>query len=45
VSCREDASRKRKDNAAINFSALTKMTLTMPKRDTSTKAGIKSKRL
>jgi len=44
VSCREDASRKRKDNAAINFSALTKMTLTMPKRDTSTKAGIKSKR-
>jgi len=45
VSYREDASRKRKDNAAINFSALTKMTLTMLKRDTSTKVGIKSKRL
>jgi predicted transposase YbfD/YdcC len=45
VSFREDASRKRKDNAAINFSALTKMTLTMLKRDTSTKVGVKSKRL
>lgn len=45
VSFREDASRKRKDHAAINFSALTKMTLTMLKRDTSTKVGIKSKRL
>lgn len=45
VSYREDASRKRKDHAAVNFSALTKMTLTMLKRDTSTKVGIKSKRL
>lgn len=45
VSYREDASRKRKDNAAVNFSTLTKMTLTMLKRDTSTKVGIKSKRL
>lgn len=36
VSFREDASRKRTDNAAINFSALTKMTLTMLKRDTTT---------
>lgn len=45
VSFREDASRKRKDNAAINFSTLTKMTLTMLKRDKSTKVGIKSKRL
>lgn len=45
VSFREDASRKRKDNAAVNFSALTKMTLTLLKRDTSTKVGIKSKRL
>lgn len=45
ISYREDASRKRKDNAAINFSTLTKMTLTMLKRDTSTKVGIKSKRL
>lgn len=45
VSFREDASRKRKDNAAVNFSTLTKMTLTMLKRDTSTRIGIKSKRL
>jgi len=45
VSYREDASRKRKDNAAVNFSTLTKMTLTMLKRDKSTKIGIKSKRL
>jgi predicted transposase YbfD/YdcC len=45
VSYGEDASRKRKDNAAVNFSTLTKMTLTMLKRDTSTKVGIKSKRL
>ena len=45
VSYREDASRKRKDNAALNFSTLTKMTLTMLKRDTTTKVGIKSKRL
>jgi predicted transposase YbfD/YdcC len=45
VSYREDASRKRKDHAAVNFSTLTKMTLTMLKRDNSTKVGIKSKRL
>jgi predicted transposase YbfD/YdcC len=45
VSYREDASRKRKDNAAVNFSALVKMTLTMLKRDLSTKVGIRSKRL
>ena len=45
ISYREDASRKRKDHAAVNFSTLTKMTLTMLKRDTSTKVGIKSKRL
>lgn len=45
VSFREDASRKRKDNAAVNFSTLTKMTLTLLKRDISTKVGIKSKRL
>lgn len=45
VSFREDASRKRKDNAAINFSSLLKMTLTMLKKDTSSKVGIKSKRL
>lgn len=45
VSFREDASRKRKDNAAVNFSSLLKMTLTMLKRDTTTKIGIKSKRL
>jgi predicted transposase YbfD/YdcC len=45
VSYREDASRKRKDNAPVNFSTLTKMTLTMLKRDLSTKVGIKSKRL
>lgn len=45
VSFGEDASRKRNENAAINFSALTKMTLAMLKKDTSTKIGIKSKRL
>ena len=45
VSFREDASRKRKDNAAVNFSTLTKMVLTMLKRDKSTKVGVKSKRL
>jgi len=45
VSLREDASRKRKDNAAINFSSLLKMTLTMLKKDTSTKVGVKSIRL
>lgn len=45
VSYREDASRKRKENAAVNYSGLVKMTLTMLKRDTSTKVGIRSKRL
>jgi predicted transposase YbfD/YdcC len=45
VNYREDASRKRKDNAAMNFSTLLKMTLTMLKKDTSTKVGIRSKRL
>lgn len=45
VSYREDASRKRKDHAAVNFSALSKMTLTLLKRDTTKKIGIKSKRL
>ena len=45
VSYREDASRKRKDNAAMNFSSLVKMTLTMLKRDKTTRVGIKSKRL
>ena len=45
ISYREDSSRKRKDNAAMNFSSLVKMTLTMLKRDTTTRIGIKSKRL
>ncbi len=45
VSFREDASRKRQGNAAVNFSSLLKITLTMLKRDTTTKIGIKSKRL
>lgn len=45
VNYREDASRKRKDNAAMNFSTLLKMTLTMLKKDKSTKVGIRSKRL
>lgn len=45
ISYREDSSRKRKDNAAMNFSTLAKMTLTLFKRDTTTKIGIKSKRL
>lgn len=45
VSFREDASRKRKDHAAVNFNSLLKLTLTMLKKDTTTKVGIKSKRL
>lgn len=45
VSYREDASRKRNTNALINFSALSKMTLTMLKQDKSTRIGVKSKRL
>lgn len=45
ISYREDASRKRTANAAMNFSSLVKMTLTMLKRDTTTRIGIKSRRL
>lgn len=41
----EDASRKRKDNAAQNFSILLKIALNMLKQDKSTKQGIAGKRL
>jgi predicted transposase YbfD/YdcC len=41
----EDASRKRIGNAAQNFSVLSKIALNLLKKDTSTKQGIKGKRL
>lgn len=41
----EDASRKRKANAAQNFSILNKIALNLLKKDTSTKIGVKSRRL
>lgn len=45
VAFSEDTSRKRKDNAAQNFSVLSKMALNLLKKDTQTKQGIKGKRL
>jgi len=45
ISYREDASRTLRDNAAMNFSSLVKMTLTMLKRDKTTRVGIRSKDL
>ena len=41
----EDASRKRKDNAAQNFSTLNKIALNLLKNEKSSKVGVKSKRL
>ena len=41
----EDASRKRIGNAAQNFSILSKIALNLLKKDTTTKQGIKGKRL
>jgi predicted transposase YbfD/YdcC len=41
----EDASRKRKGNAAQNFSILNKIALNLLKNDTSTKIGVKSRKL
>lgn len=41
----EDASRKRKANAAQNFSILNKIALNLLKKDKTTKIGIKSRRL
>ena len=45
VAFSEDASRKRIGNAAQNFSILSKIALNLLKKDTSTKQGIKGKRL
>jgi predicted transposase YbfD/YdcC len=41
----EDASRKRKANAAQNFSILNKIALNLLKKDKTTKIGVKSRRL
>lgn len=45
VAFSEDASRKRKGNAAQNFSVLSKIALNLLKKDTKTNQGIKGKRL
>jgi predicted transposase YbfD/YdcC len=45
VSFNEDQSRSRIKNAAENFSRLRRMALTLLKQDTTTKAGIKARRL
>lgn len=45
VAFSEDASRKRKDNAAQNFSVLNKIALNLLKKETSERQGIKGKRL
>lgn len=45
VSFSEDASRKRKDNAAQNFSLLNKIALNLLKNEKASKVGVKSKRL
>jgi predicted transposase YbfD/YdcC len=45
VAFSEDASRKRTGNAAQNFSILSKIALNLLKKDTTTKQGIKGKRL
>lgn len=44
VSFSEDASRKRKGNAAQNFSTLNKIALNLLKNEKTTKVGVKSKR-
>jgi predicted transposase YbfD/YdcC len=45
VAFSEDASRKRKENAAQNFSILNKIALNLLKNEKSTKVGVKSRRL
>jgi len=45
VAFSEDASRKRTENAAQNFSILTKIALNLLKKDSKAKVGIKSRRL
>lgn len=45
VAFNEDMSRKRIENSAQNFSLITKIGLNILKNDTSTKIGIKGKRL
>jgi predicted transposase YbfD/YdcC len=45
VAFSEDASRKRTGNAAQNFSILNKIALNLLRKDTTTKIGIKSRRL
>ena len=45
VAFREDASRKRKDNAAQNFSILNKIALNLLKNEKTAKLGVKGKRL
>jgi predicted transposase YbfD/YdcC len=45
VAFNEDASRKRTDNSTQNFSLMNKIALNILKNDTSSKIGIKSKRL
>lgn len=45
VAFNEDMSRKRSENSAQNFSLITKIGLNILKNDTSTKIGIKGKRL
>ncbi len=45
VAFEEDASRKRKDNAAQNFSILNKIALNLLKNEKASKVGVKSRRL
>lgn len=45
VAFNEDMSRKRTENAAQNFSLITKIALNILKNDNSSKLGIKGKRL
>ena len=45
VAFSEDASRKRNDNAAQNYSIILKMALNLLKNDKTTKQGIQGKRL
>ena len=45
LSFREDECRVRKDHAAENFSRLRRIALNLLKRETTTKIGIKGKRL